>query len=190
MRSAQIKRKTLETDISIDLNLDGTGKATIDTGIKFFDHMLVLLAKHSGIDLSLTGRGDLAHHLVEDIGISLGLAFEKALGKKVGIERYGDSTIPMDETLVQCALDFSGRIATVFQIPFTGDYIDDLACEDIVHFLISFAQNAKMNLHIRVIYGENDHHKSEGAFKAFARAIKKAIKVVGDDIPSTKGTLS
>jgi imidazoleglycerol phosphate dehydratase HisB len=190
MRNAQIKRKTLETDISIELNLDGTGKADIETGIKFFDHMMILLAKHANIDLTLKGKGDLAHHLIEDIGISLGLAFENALGNKKGIERYGEATVPMDETLVQCALDFSGRIATVINIPFTGEYIEDLSCEDILHFLISFAQNAKMNLHIRVIYGENDHHKCEGAFKSMARAIKKAIAITGQEIPSTKGTLS
>jgi imidazoleglycerol phosphate dehydratase HisB len=189
VRIQELKRKTLETDISLKLNLDGSGIAEISTGIKFFDHMLNLLTKHSNIDLNLKAKGDLNHHLVEDVGIALGVAFEKALGDKIGIERYGEATIPMDETLVQCALDFSGRIATVFQFKFMNELIEDLATEDVIHFMMSFAQNAKMNLHIHVIYGENDHHKCEGGFKSLARAIKKAVSVTSNQIQSTKGVL-
>ncbi len=188
-RKAQISRKTSETDINIDLNLDGTGKATISTGFKFIDHMLTLLAKHSGIDLKIKASGDLTHHIIEDIGIALGQGFEKALGEKKGINRYGWVLIPMDESLARCAIDFSGRKSLVLDLQLKECNIEDVAVEDINHFFNSFAESAKMNLHLHVLYGEDQHHKVEAAFKALARAIKEAKKVVSDEVPSTKGKL-
>ncbi len=189
-RIGQITRKTGETDISINLNLDGSGKSEMDTGFKFMDHMLVLLTRHSGINLTVKATGDLTHHVIEDIGISLGEAFVEALGDKKGINRYGFYFIPMDETLARCVLDFSGRKALVLDLKINDECnIEDVAVEDIRHFFNSFTENAKMNLHLHVLYGEDQHHKVEGAFKAFARAIKEAIKIVSDQIPSTKGTL-
>ena len=189
-RVAQITRKTGETDITIDLNLDGSGKSEIGTGYKFMDHMLVLLTRHSGIDLTVKATGDLTHHVIEDIGIALGEAFVQALGDKKGINRYGFYLIPMDETLARCVLDFSGRKALVLDLKLTEECnVEDVAVEDIRHFFNSFAENAKMNLHLHVIYGEDQHHKIEGVFKALARAIKEAITIVSDKIPSTKGVL-
>ncbi len=183
-------RKTAETDIEISINLDGTGQNKINTSIKFFDHMLVLLAKHSNIDIEIKAKGDLKHHLIEDVGILLGDVFNSALGDKKGINRYGSAYIPMDEALARCALDFSGRKALVLDLKLNDECdIEDVAVEDIRHFFNSFAENAKMNLHLHVLYGEDQHHKVEAAFKALAKAIKLAIKVEGAEIPSTKGIL-
>jgi len=189
-RIAQITRKTGETNITIDLNLDGSGKSEVDTGFKFMDHMLVLLTRHSGIDLTVKATGDLSHHIIEDIGIALGEAFVRALGDKKGINRYGSYFIPMDETLARCVLDFSGRKTLILDLKLNEECnVEDVAVEDIRHFFNSFAENAKMNLHLHVIYGEDQHHKIEGVFKALARAIKEAIMIVSDKIPSTKGML-
>jgi len=189
-RNAKVSRKTSETDISIELNLDGSGKSEINTGFKFMDHMLVLLTRHSGIDLTVKASGDLTHHIIEDIGISLGEAFIRALGDKKGINRYGYYYIPMDETLARCVLDFSGRKALIIDLKLNDECdIEDVAVEDIRHFFNSLAENAKMNLHLLVLYGEDQHHKVEAAFKALARAIKEAIIVVSDEIPSSKGVL-
>ena len=189
-RTAKVSRKTEETDIAIDLNLDGSGNSEIATGFKFMDHMLVLLTRHSGIDLTVKATGDLTHHVIEDIGIALGEAFVQALGDKKGINRYGFYFIPMDETLARCVLDFSGRKALILDLKLNEECnIEDVAVEDIKHFFNSFAENAKMNLHLHVIYGEDQHHKVEGVFKALARAIKEAIMIVSDTIPSTKGVL-
>lgn len=189
-RKAEITRKTAETNISIELNLDGTGKCEIDTGFKFMDHMLTLLTRHSKIDLKLKAKGDLTHHIIEDIGIALGDCFSKALGDKKGINRYGSALIPMDEALAQCAIDFSGRKALVLNLNLKEDYtIEDVAVEDIRHFFNSFSENAKMNLHLHVLYGEDQHHIVEAAFKALAWAIKEAKIIVSDEIPSTKGVL-
>lgn len=189
-RKATVSRKTAETDISIELDLDGNGEYEIETGFKFMNHMLVLLTRHSGINLKVNATGDLTHHVIEDIGISLGNCFEKALGDKKGINRYGAALLPMDESLARCALDFSGRKALVLELNLNEECdIEDVAVEDIRHFLNSFSENAKMNLHLHVLYGEDQHHKVEAAFKALARAIKEAIKVVGSEIPSTKGIL-
>ena len=189
-RKAKVSRKTSETDISIELNLEGSGKSEIKTGFKFMDHMLVLLSRHSGIDLSVKADGDLTHHVVEDVGIALGEAFVKALGDKKGINRYGFSFIPMDESLARCALDFSGRKALILDLKLNDECdIEDVAVEDIRHFFNSFAENTKMNLHLHVLYGEDQHHKVEAAFKALARAIKDAIQIVSSEIPSTKGVL-
>ena len=183
-------RKTTETNISIELNLDGTGKYEIETGFKFLDHMLVLLTKHSGIDLKVKASGDLTHHIIEDIGILLGECFLNALGDKKGINRYGSAHIPMDDSLARCVIDFCGRKALVLQLDLNEECnIEDVAVEDIRHFFNSFAENAKMNLHLHILYGEDQHHKVEAAFKALAWAIKGAIKISSDEIPSTKGVL-
>jgi len=189
-RKSDILRETTETSIKINLNLDGSGKSDITTGFKFIDHMLVLLTRHSGIDLMLNASGDLTHHIIEDIGISLGEAFIKALGDKKGINRYGYAYIPMDDALARCVLDFSGRKSLILDLKLNEDCdIEDVAVEDIRHFLNSFTENAKMNLHLHVLYGEDQHHKVEASFKALAKAIKEAIKIVSDEIPSTKGVI-
>lgn len=189
-RKAEITRKTAETNISIELNLDGSGKGEIDTGFKFMDHMLTLLTRHSRIDLKLKAIGDLTHHIIEDIGIALGECFSKALGDKKGINRYGSALIPMDEALAQCAIDFSGRKSLVLNLNLKEDYnIEDVAVEDIRHFFNSFSENTKMNLHLHVLYGEDQHHVVEAAFKALAWAIKKAKRIVSSEIPSTKGMI-
>jgi imidazoleglycerol phosphate dehydratase HisB len=189
-RKSDILRETKETSVKINLNLDGSGKSDITTGFKFIDHMLVLLTRHSGIDLMLNASGDLTHHIIEDIGISLGEAFIKALGDKKGINRYGYAYIPMDDALARCVLDFSGRKSLILDLKLNEDCdIEDVAVEDIRHFLNSFTENAKMNLHLHVLYGEDQHHKVEASFKALAKAIKEAIKIVSDEIPSTKGVI-
>ncbi|MBY8981619.1 MAG: imidazoleglycerol-phosphate dehydratase HisB [Candidatus Lokiarchaeota archaeon] len=188
-RTAEIKRKTSETDIAIKINLDGSGKNNIDTGFKFIDHMLVLLSKHSGMDIYIKASGDLTHHIIEDIGISLGQCLSKALGNKKGINRYGSALIPMDESLARCAIDFCGRKALILDLKLNECNIEDVAIEDIIHFFNSFTENAKMNLHLHILYGEDQHHKVEAAFKALAKAINQAKLIVSDDIPSTKGSL-
>jgi len=189
VRTARITRKTSETEITVELNVDGSGKNEIDTGFKFMDHMLKLLARHSNSDIKLQATGDLTHHVIEDIGIVLGEAFNKALGDKKGISRYGSALIPMDETLARCVLDFSSRKTLILDLGLKECDIEDVAVEDVKHFFNSFAENAKMNLHIHVLYGEDQHHKVEAVFKALARAIKEAKKIISDEIPSTKGIL-
>lgn len=189
-RKAQVQRKTAETSIEMQLILDGSGQSKIDTSYKFMDHMLVILARHSGVDLNVSASGDLTHHVIEDVGICLGQGFNDALGEKKGINRYGWAYIPMDESLARCVLDFSGRKALVLNLRLNEECdIEDVAIEDVRHFFNSFAENAKMNLHLEVLYGEDQHHKVEAAFKAMARAIKMAIEIVGDTIPSSKGVL-
>lgn len=188
-RSAQINRETKETQVSIELNLDGSGRSQINTSYKFMDHMLTLLAKHSFVDLNVKASGDLTHHIIEDIGISLGKGILKALGDKKGINRYGTSFVPMDESLARCVIDFSGRKALDIDLQLTECDIEDVAVEDIYHFFNSLAENAKMNLHLHILYGMDQHHKVEAAFKSLARAIKEAKKIVSDEIPSTKGSL-
>ena len=187
-RSAVVKRKTNETEILIDINLDGSGKSEISTRIAFFNHILELFTRHSGIDLKLSAEGDLVHHLIEDIGISLGQAIKKALGNKKGIKRFGDKTLPMDEALATCAVDLSDRSFHKIDLKITG-IIEDMEAEDLIHFFESLAINAKINLHIFVHYGSNEHHKAEAAIKSLAYAFKEAIEVKGEQIPSTKGTL-
>jgi imidazoleglycerol-phosphate dehydratase len=196
LRTAELSRQTKETQIRLSLNLDGAGASSIKTGVGFFDHMLDLLARHSLIDLTVEATGDLhvdAHHTVEDVGIVLGQALEKALGEKRGIWRYGWAIVPMDESLAQVALDLSGRAAFVFTVPFKGGSIGAFPVELIEEFFRALATSAKMNLHIAVPYGTNNHHMSEAAFKATAKALRQAISLdprAGDQIPSTKGTLS
>lgn len=195
MRTAQISRKTKETTIRLTLDLDGTGKAAIQTGVGFFDHMLDLLARHSLIDLTVEATGDLhvdAHHTVEDVGIVLGQAIEKALGDKRGIYRYGWATVPMDESLANVAIDLSGRPAFVFNANFRGDAIGGFPTELVEEFLKSIATNAKLNLHVNAPYGGNNHHIAEAIFKATAKALRLAVSFDprNNDVPSTKGSLN
>jgi imidazoleglycerol-phosphate dehydratase / histidinol-phosphatase len=191
-RSATVRRTTKETDISIDLNLDGTGKADISTGIGFFDHMLEQVARHSGADLRIHVVGDLhidEHHTIEDTALALGEAFNNALGSKLGIERYG-FCLPMDDVLAQVALDFGGRPWLVWQARFNREAIGKMPTEMFLHFFKSFSDAARCNLFISA-QGENEHHKIEGIFKAFAKSIKMAIRRDANNmqLPSTKGVL-
>lgn len=191
-RSATVKRTTKETDIFIELNLDGSGKCSIDTGLKFFDHMLEQIGKHSGSDLTINVKGDLEvdeHHTIEDTAIALGEAFGKALGNKRGIERYG-FYLPMDDCLCSVALDFGGRAWLVFDAEFNREYIGDLPTEMIYHFFKSLSDAARMNINIKA-EGGNEHHKLEGIFKALAKSIKMAVKrdIYQYELPSTKGLL-
>jgi len=194
-RTAEITRNTKETQIKLSINLDGTGKASVQTGVGFFDHMLDLLARHSLIDLTVEAQGDLhvdAHHTVEDVGIVLGQAIEKAVGDKRGIFRYGWAIVPMDESLAQVAIDLSGRPAFVFNVQFRGMTIGEFPTELVDEFFKSIATNAKLNLHVNVPYGTNNHHISEAIFKATARALRMAVEIDPrtTGVPSTKGTLS
>jgi imidazoleglycerol-phosphate dehydratase len=193
-RTADITRNTKETQISLSINLDGTGKVSAATGVGFFDHMLDLLGRHALIDLTLTAKGDLhidAHHTVEDVGIVLGQAIEKALGDKRGIYRYGHAIVPMDESLAQVAIDLSGRPAFVFKAEFRGPKIGEFDVELVEEFWKSVAVNAKMNFHVMVPYGTNNHHISEAIFKAAAKALRQAVSKDprNDEIPSTKGSI-
>ena len=191
-RTATVKRTTKETDILIELNLDGSGKCNINTGLKFFDHMLEQIGKHSGSDLTIQVKGDLEvdeHHTIEDTAIALGEAFGKALGNKRGVERYG-FYLPMDDCLCSVALDFGGRAWLVYDDEFKREYVGDLPTEMVLHFFKSFSDAAKMNLNIKA-EGDNEHHKIEGIFKALAKSIKMAVKrdIYQYELPSTKGML-
>src|SRR4051794_16488288 len=195
MRTAEITRKTKETNVTLSLNLDGIGSGSASTGVGFFDHMLDLLTRHSLIDLSVGAKGDLqvdAHHTVEDVGIVLGQALEKALGDKRGIYRYGWAIVPMDESLAQVAIDLSGRPAFVYHVQYRGSLIGQFPVELVEEFFKALATTAKMNLHIAVPYGTNNHHIAEAIFKAVAKALRQAITTdprAADQVPSTKGTL-
>ncbi|MBR7009033.1 MAG: imidazoleglycerol-phosphate dehydratase HisB [Ruminococcus sp.] len=192
MRTATIERKTRETDIKLTVDLDGSGKTQIDTGIGFFDHMLTAFAVHSGIDLTVKCDGDLYvddHHSVEDIGICLGKAFAQALGDKAGIARYGSAYVPMDEALAFCSLDISGRAFLVFNAQFSDDRIGQFDTCLTEEFFRAFAFNSAITLHIREEYGKNDHHICEAIFKAVAHALKQALAQNGGQVLSTKGVL-
>lgn len=195
MRSASVTRKTKETDIAVSVALDGTGTYDVSTGIGFFDHMLEQLSRHSLIDVTVRAKGDLhidQHHTVEDVGIALGLALKQAMGERRGIERYADVHLPMDETLTRAAVDVSGRPFLVFQIPFSRDKIGDFDTELFEEFFRAFAFNAGLTLHVTTLYGVNNHHMIESAFKAVARALKGALAVdprQAGSVPSTKGSL-
>ena len=194
-RTATIARKTNETDISLTLDLDGAGVAKAKTDVGFFDHMLDLLARHAIVDLSVTAKGDLhvdAHHTVEDVGIALGQAIERCVGDKRGLTRYGHFSLPMDETLANVALDLSGRPAFVFNVSFTGPLIGTFPVELVEEFFKSVANAARMNLHVNVPYGTNNHHISEAIFKGFARALRIAVSIDPrqQGVPSTKGSLT
>ena len=192
MRIAKIERKTKETDILIELNIDGSGVGDIDTGIGFFDHMLNLMAFHGSFDLKVICKGDLHiddHHTVEDIGIALGQAFYQAIGDRKGIKRYSNIYIPMDEALGLAVVDISNRPYLVFNVDFKGDRLGTMSTQNFKEFFRAFADKAGVTLHINSLYGENDHHIIEGIFKAFSRALKDAAQIVSEDIPSTKGML-
>jgi imidazoleglycerol-phosphate dehydratase len=193
-RTATIDRKTNETQIRLELNLDGTGKSNIKTGVGFLDHMLDLFTRHAVIDLSVQAHGDLQvdqHHTVEDTGICLGQAIRQALGDKAGIRRYGHFTLPMEETLVTTALDLSGRYYLVFNAPVASAKIGDFDSELIEDFWQATAANALCNLHVLLHYGRNSHHVSEAIFKSAARALRMAVELDprSPGVPSTKGTL-
>ena len=193
-RTAEISRQTRETKVQVALNLDGTGEADLETGVGFFNHMLELLSRHSLIDLMVKAEGDLDvdfHHTVEDVGIVLGQALEKALEDKKGIGRYGWAIVPMDESLAQVAIDISGRAAFVFNVDFKGPTIGTFDVELVREFFKALANTAKMNLHVSVPYGENNHHISEAIFKATAKALRQAVSIDPRNpaIPSTKGSL-
>jgi imidazoleglycerol-phosphate dehydratase len=194
-RTAQLSRDTKETKIFLSLDLDGTGASSVSTGVGFFDHMLDLLSRHALVDLKVEATGDLhvdAHHTVEDVGIVLGQALEKALADKRGIYRYGWAIVPMDESLAQVAIDLSGRPAFVFDVPFKGTTIGSFPAELVEEFLKALATSGKMNLHVTVPYGSNNHHIAEAIFKATAKALRQAVSRdprAADQVPSTKGTL-
>ena len=193
MRTAEIIRVTAETDITLNLNLDGSGKAEIATGIGFLDHMLTLFAAHGGFDLTVCCKGDTQvddHHSAEDIGIALGTAFAKALGDKRGICRYGFFLLPMDEALIQTAVDISGRSCLCYGLEIPTEKIGTFDAELVEEFLLAFVRNCPMSLHVRQLAGKNSHHIVEGAFKSLARSLKAAVALDGTDrIPSTKGVL-
>ena len=193
-RTAQIKRETTETSIVLDLDLDGSGRAEVATGVGFLDHLLTALAKHARFDLVLTCRGDLEiddHHTVEDCGIVLGSAIDEALGERVGLVRFGSAFAPLDEALARAVVDLSGRGAAFVDLSLERESIGALATENIPHFVGSLAQNAGITVHLDVLKGENDHHRAEAAFKALALALRQAVSTTGSsDVPSTKGYLA
>ena len=195
MRKAEIARNTNETEIAVSVNLDGTGAHDIATGIGFLDHMLDQLARHSLIDIKVEAKGDLHidfHHTAEDVGIALGQAVKQALGDKKGIGRYGSCDLPMDEALTRVALDVSGRPFLVWKVEFTRDKVGEMDTELFQEWFQAFAMNAGITLHVENVYGDNNHHIAESAFKALARALRMGVEIdprMGNRIPSTKGTL-
>ena len=191
-RSAKIQRKTTETEITVEMNLDGAGSYDIDTGVGFLDHMLAHLSKHSRIDLSAKASGDLEvddHHTVEDVGICLGECLCDAMGDKKGITRYGNSSLPMEDAMASIAVDLSGRPFCTYNVEYGTEKIGDFDVECIEEFLRSFSNAGKFNLHVNVPYGSNSHHIAEAIFKSLGQAMAAAVKITGTDVPSTKGTL-
>ncbi|EGD73429.1 imidazoleglycerol-phosphate dehydratase [Salpingoeca rosetta] len=194
-RSATVTRKTKETDIQITLDLDGEGKLDISTGIGFLDHMISALGKHARFNLTVACQGDLHvddHHTVEDVGLALGSAFDQALGERRGIARFGHAYAPLDEALSRSVVDISSRPFCVASLGLKREKLGALSCEMIPHFFMSFAQEARITLHVECLYGDNDHHRAESAFKATAVALRHAISRTGglNDVPSTKGVLA
>ncbi len=195
MRTAKLNRKTAETDIMLELNLDGDGKSEISTGCGFLDHMFTLFAKHGRFDLNISCNGDVEvdyHHSAEDIGICLGKAFAEALADMKGIERYGDIILPMDEALVLCAVDISGRAHLEYDVDIPTEKIGDFDSELVEEFFFAFVRNSNITLHIKKVSGRNSHHIAEGVFKAVARVLSKAVSInekYKNEIPSTKGVL-
>ena len=196
MRNASLSRKTRETDITVEVTLDGAGASEISTGVGFFDHMLDQIARHSLIDLKIQAKGDLHidfHHTVEDVGIALGQAIRQALGDMKGITRYADVHLPMDETLTRVAMDISGRAFLVFRTEFHTPKIGEFDTQLVREFFQAFAMNAGLTLHVETLYGVNDHHISESCFKGLARALRIAVSIderQSGRVPSTKGTLT
>ncbi|ADJ25963.1 Imidazoleglycerol-phosphate dehydratase [Dehalogenimonas lykanthroporepellens BL-DC-9] len=191
-RRASVKRDTRETTISVDIFLDGTGKADMRTGIRLFDHMLSQIARHGIFDMSVSATGDDVHHLVEDVGIAMGQALNQALGKKTGLVRIADATVPMDETLATVAVDLCGRGYSVLKLDFNDNDMSGFPADMLRHFLESFAIEGRFNLHAGILYGTNDHHKAEAIFKALGRALSYATRIeprIANQVPSTKGFL-
>ncbi|HOQ05035.1 MAG TPA: imidazoleglycerol-phosphate dehydratase HisB [Anaerohalosphaeraceae bacterium] len=191
-RTACVQRKTNETDISVQMNLDGQGAYEISTGVGFFDHMLCHLSKHSGIDLTVQARGDLqvdAHHTVEDVGICLGEALGEALGEKRGIARFGHAVVPMEDAKAEVSVDLSGRAYLVYRVQYTSEKIGEFDVQCVEEFWRAFSAAGRLNLHIEVPYGVNSHHIAEAVFKAVGQALGQAVRITGKRIPSTKGTL-
>jgi imidazoleglycerol-phosphate dehydratase len=194
-RIAQVDRQTRESKVEVLLNLDGSGRAEIATGIGFLDHMLDSLARHARFDLTLKAHGDLhvdQHHTAEDVGITLGQALNQALSDRRGIRRFGDATVPLDEALSHVAIDLGGRPYAAIDLPFRGQMIGGLSAEMIPHLLESFALDGRFALHVRLLAGENDHHRAEATFKALARALDDATRHdprLGNEVPSTKGVI-
>ena len=191
-RAATIKRETKETKISLELNLDGSGKQEVKTGLKMFDHLLSQLTQHGRFDLKVSASGDDEHHLIEDVAICLGKALGEALGEKRSIIRMGDASVPMDDALAMVAVDISGRGYTVLELPFSDNDMAGFPTDLIRHFLESLAIEARLNLHARILYGINDHHKAEALFKALGRALDTATRIdqrLSGELPSTKGLL-
>jgi len=192
MRKVKAQRKTKEVDITLELNVDGTGNAKIKTGIKFLDHMLLTLAKHGLFDLQVNATGDLTHHVAEDVALVLGEALNKATNQGKGIKRFGSAYVPMDESLARATVDLGGRPYCIRNLRLLQSEIEDLKTEDMEHFFESLAQAAKANIHVTVLYGSNEHHKIEAAMKALALALREALTVeprIGNQIPSAKGVL-
>ncbi|MDY5213020.1 imidazoleglycerol-phosphate dehydratase HisB [Intestinibacter sp.] len=192
MRSYKIERNTLETQIVVEIDLEGTGKAEIDTGVGFFDHMLTLMAFHGKFDMKVKCSGDTYvddHHTIEDIGIALGECVKQALGDRRGIKRYSTVFIPMDEALAQTSIDVSNRPYLVFNAEFTDERVGNMATQMVKEFFRAFVNESRVTLHINLLYGENDHHKIEAIFKSFARALKDAIEIISDEVASSKGVL-
>jgi imidazoleglycerol-phosphate dehydratase len=195
-RTAKVTRKTKETNIMLELTLDGSGQYDVSTGIGMLDHLVESLAKHARFNLHLQAKGDIdrdTHHLTEDVGLVLGQALNEALGERRGITRFADATVPLDETLVLVALDLGGRPYAGIELPFVRDLVGELPTENVAHLLESFATAGRLNLHVRLLAGEsNDHHIAEAAFKALARALRAAVAIDPDaagDVPSTKGAI-
>jgi imidazoleglycerol-phosphate dehydratase len=192
-RSARLQRETKETTVELDLVVDGSGTTTVSTGLPFFDHMLEQLGKHAGFDLQIAAKGDLEvdlHHTVEDVGIVLGNALREALGDKRGVRRFANSLVPLDEALVQVALDLSGRPFLVYDVEPVAEWIGTFDPQLAEEFWKGFVDGARVTLHIRSVTGKNGHHVIEASFKGVARALRDAVRVEGGDVPSTKGTLS
>ena len=192
MREARVERKTTEVSIIVELNVDGKGKGNGETGIEFLNHLLITLAKHSLFDLTVKATGELKHHVSEDVALTLGEALQKVVGKKRGIRRFGSAYVPMDESLARVTVDLGGRAYSKLDLKLSQPQIEDLKTEDIEHFFSSFAQASKSNLHITVLYGNNNHHKIEAAVKALALALRQAVTLeprIRDQVPSAKGVL-
>ena len=191
MRKATYQRKTRETDITVEVNLDGAGDPSIDTGIPFLDHMLTSLSTHSLIDLTVQAKGDLTHHTAEDTAICIGEALNQALGDRSGITSFGYTRVPMDCSLAEAAIDLGNRPYSVINLKTEGYSVEGMAAEDLVHFIRSLADSLRANIHVHVVYGENDHHKAEAAFKALARSLRAAVSMDPRraGVPSSKGVL-
>lgn len=191
-REGSARRETRETNVSVDVNLRGSGESAIATGVGFLDHLLEQLARHSGIDLTVKGSGDLhvdAHHTVEDVALTLGQALHEALGDRSGIARFGDATVPMDEALAMVAVDLGGRPYAALELGFASEKLGDLPTQMVSHFLWSLALEGRFAIHARLLAGVNDHHKAEATFKALAVALRAALQPRGEGVPSTKGSL-